>query len=54
MLDHLGVRDAARRIEAAVEFDLAQRDHSATGHTQSIGDRLAALVSSHKSASPAS
>ena len=28
-------------------FDLATRDHSATGHTQSIGDRLAALVSAH-------
>ena len=26
-------------------FDLATRDHQATGHTQSIGDRLAALVS---------
>ena len=47
LLDHLGNRDAARRIEAAVAFDLATRDHSATGHTQSIGDRLAALVSRH-------
>ena len=47
LLDHLGNRDAARRIEAAVAFDLATRDHSATGHTQSIGDRLAALVSAH-------
>jgi 3-isopropylmalate dehydrogenase len=28
-----------------VAFDLATRDHQATGHTQSIGDRLAALVS---------
>jgi len=45
MLDHLGDADAARRIEAAVAFDLATRDHSATGHTRSIGDRLAALVS---------
>src|ERR671919_336109 len=50
LLDHLGNRDAARRIEAAVAFDLATRDHSATGHTQSIGDRLAALVSSHANA----
>src|SRR5256885_1855162 len=51
LLDHLGNRDAARRIEAAVAFDLATRDHSATGHTRSIGDRLAALVSSHASSS---
>ena len=51
LLDHLGERDSARRIEAAVAFDLATRDHSATGHTRSIGDRLAALVSSHASSS---
>ena len=51
LLDHLGDRDSARRIEAAVAFDLATRDHSATGHTRSIGDRLAALVSSHASSS---
>jgi 3-isopropylmalate dehydrogenase len=44
MLDHLGESDAARRIEAAVAFDLATRDHGAANHTQSIGDRLAALV----------
>ena len=47
LLDHLGQSDSARRIEAAVAFDLATRDHSATGHTRSIGDRLAALVSTH-------
>jgi 3-isopropylmalate dehydrogenase len=51
LLDHLGNPDAARRIEAAVAFDLATRDHSATGHTQSIGDRLAALVSAHATSS---
>jgi len=45
LLDHLGNPEAARRIEAAVAFDLATRDHGAAGHTQSIGDRLAALVS---------
>ena len=33
LLDHLGDADAARRIEAAVAFDLATRDHQATGHT---------------------
>jgi 3-isopropylmalate dehydrogenase len=47
LLDHLGDPASAGRIEAAVAFDLATRDHSATGHTQSIGDRLAALVSAH-------
>ena len=52
LLDHLGDRDAARRIEAAVAFDLATRDHSATGHTQSIGDRLAALVSAPRQRTP--
>ena len=45
LLDHLGHSEEARRVEAAVAFDLATRDHQATGHTQSIGDRLAALVS---------
>jgi 3-isopropylmalate dehydrogenase len=44
LLDHLGHREAARKVEASVAFDLATRDHGSTGHTQSIGDRLAALV----------
>ena len=44
LLDHLGHRESARKVEASVAFDLATRDHGATGHTQSIGDRLAALV----------
>jgi len=47
LLDHLGYREAARRIEASVAFDLATRDHSAPGATRAIGDRLAALVSSN-------
>jgi 3-isopropylmalate dehydrogenase len=51
LLDHLGERDEARRIEAAVAFDLATRDHGTTGHTRSIGDRLAALVSAHATSS---
>lgn len=46
LLDHLGDRESSRRIEAAVAFDLATRDHSAPGNTHAIGDRLAALVSS--------
>jgi 3-isopropylmalate dehydrogenase len=44
LLDHLGRGEAARRVEASVAFDLATRDHGSAGHTQSIGDRLAALV----------
>jgi 3-isopropylmalate dehydrogenase len=52
LLDHLGDADAARRIEAAVAFDLATRDQSSTGQTRSVGDRLAALVS--KQAAPTS
>jgi 3-isopropylmalate dehydrogenase len=54
LLDHLGDRASAGRIEAAVAFDLATRDHAATGHTQSIGDRLAALVSAHANSPTAS
>jgi 3-isopropylmalate dehydrogenase len=46
MLAHLGMDEAARRVEAAVAFDLATRDHTHPGSTQAIGDRLAALVSS--------
>ena len=45
LLDHVGRGDAARRIEAAVAFDLATRDPAKPGRTTSIGDRLAALVS---------
>ncbi len=46
LLAHLGHADAARRVDAAVSFDLATRDHSSPGATTAIGDRLAALVSS--------
>ena len=48
LLDHVGMSEAAKRVEAAVAFDLATRDHSAPGSTQAIGDRLAALVSSRE------
>ncbi|TNC23410.1 3-isopropylmalate dehydrogenase [Amycolatopsis alkalitolerans] len=47
LLDHLGHREAARRIEASVAFDLATRDQANPGSTHAIGDRLAALVSSN-------
>jgi 3-isopropylmalate dehydrogenase len=46
MLAHLGMEEPARRVEAAVAFDLATRDHTHPGGTHAIGDRLAALVSS--------
>ncbi|MGH3928219.1 MAG: 3-isopropylmalate dehydrogenase, partial [Pseudonocardiaceae bacterium] len=45
LLAHLGMEEAARRIEAAAAFDLATRDHANPGGTTAIGDRLAALVS---------
>ncbi len=46
MLAHLGMDEPSRRVEAAVAFDLATRDHTHPGGTRAIGDRLAALVSS--------
>jgi 3-isopropylmalate dehydrogenase len=46
LLAHLGYDEPSRRVEAAVAFDLATRDHSSPGGTSAIGDRLAALVSS--------
>ncbi|MDA3628309.1 3-isopropylmalate dehydrogenase [Saccharopolyspora oryzae] len=48
LLDHVGMSEAAKRVEASVAFDLATRDHSAPGATFAIGDRLAALVSSRE------
>ncbi|MDQ2756839.1 MAG: 3-isopropylmalate dehydrogenase [Actinomycetota bacterium] len=45
LLDHVDRADAARRIQAAVAFDLATRDPNRPGSTMAIGDRLAALVS---------
>jgi 3-isopropylmalate dehydrogenase len=45
LLDHLGHGDQARRVEAAVAFDLATRDSSRPNSTKEIGDRLAALAS---------
>jgi 3-isopropylmalate dehydrogenase len=46
LLDHLGMPDLARRVEAAVAFDLATRMPGSPARTQAIGDRLAALASS--------
>jgi len=53
LLDHIGDHEAARRVEAAVAFDLATRDHATPGGTHAIGDRLAALVSATSPASRA-
>ena len=46
LLDHLGLPEAARRVEAAVAFDLATRQTQSAGRTQAVGDRLAALAAS--------
>lgn len=44
LLDHVGHGDEARRVEAAVAFDLATRSAGSPGRTAAIGDRLAALA----------
>jgi 3-isopropylmalate dehydrogenase len=41
LLEHVGEGDAARRVEAAVAADLAQRDPKNPGSTAEIGARLA-------------
>jgi 3-isopropylmalate dehydrogenase len=41
LLDHLGLPDAAARVEAAVAADLASRDSHNPGTTSEIGERLA-------------
>ena len=46
LLDHLGLPEAARRVEAAVAFDLATRQSGSVARTTAIGDRLAALAAS--------
>ncbi|HET6154615.1 MAG TPA: 3-isopropylmalate dehydrogenase [Marmoricola sp.] len=44
MLDHLGLGDAARKVEDAVIDDLAAREPGAMLSTPEIGDRIAARV----------
>ncbi len=44
LLDHLGEKDAAQRIEAAVAADLASRNPDAPGTTSEIGDRVVKAV----------
>ncbi|MFW3169443.1 3-isopropylmalate dehydrogenase [Geodermatophilus sp. CPCC 206100] len=45
LLEHLGRTDQAKKVNAAVAFDLSTRDPQATIRTQEVGDRLAALAS---------
>jgi 3-isopropylmalate dehydrogenase len=44
LLDHLGRGDQARKVNAAVAFDLSTRDPEAQVRTEEVGDRLAALA----------
>jgi 3-isopropylmalate dehydrogenase len=44
MLEHLGLDDAAARVERAVVDDLAARTPGATLTTAEIGDSIAARV----------
>jgi 3-isopropylmalate dehydrogenase len=45
LLDHLGQPDKAKKINAAVAFDLSTRDPRGPVRTSDVGDRLAALSS---------
>ncbi|TFV61734.1 3-isopropylmalate dehydrogenase [Geodermatophilus sp. DF01-2] len=44
LLEHLGRADQARKVDAAVAFDLSTRDPEAPVRTHEVGDRLAALA----------
>jgi 3-isopropylmalate dehydrogenase len=46
LLDHLGVPEAARRVEAAVAEDLAERQGAPARTTGQIGDAIAKRVAS--------
>jgi len=43
LLEHLGRPELAKKVNAAVAFDLSTRDPQATVRTAEVGDRLAAL-----------
>ncbi len=45
LLEHLGRPEQAKKVNAAVAFDLSTRDPKATVRTAEVGDRLAALAS---------
>jgi 3-isopropylmalate dehydrogenase len=44
LLDHLGRPDHARKVNAAVAFDLSTRNPREQVKTSDVGDRLAALA----------
>jgi 3-isopropylmalate dehydrogenase len=44
LLEHLGRTDQARKVNAAVAFDLSTRDPKGPLRTSDVGDRLAALA----------
>jgi 3-isopropylmalate dehydrogenase len=46
LLEHLGRADQAKKVNAAVAFDLATRGGQDSLRTQEVGDRLAALTTS--------
>ncbi|MGK5112109.1 MULTISPECIES: 3-isopropylmalate dehydrogenase [unclassified Geodermatophilus] len=45
LLEHLGRTDQAKKVNAAVAFDLSTREPQGPVRTQEVGDRLAALAS---------
>ncbi|MBB3085864.1 3-isopropylmalate dehydrogenase [Geodermatophilus sabuli] len=45
LLEHLGRTEQAKKVNAAVAFDLSTRDPQAQVRTAEVGDRLAALAS---------
>ena len=45
LLEHIGRTDQAKKVNAAVAFDLSTRDPQAAIRTREVGDRLAALAS---------
>jgi 3-isopropylmalate dehydrogenase len=44
LLDHLGRGDQAKKVNAAVAFDLSTRDPQGPVRTAEVGDRLTALA----------
>jgi 3-isopropylmalate dehydrogenase len=44
LLDHLGRTEQAKKVNAAVAFDLSTRNPGGTVRTTDVGDRLAALA----------
>jgi len=45
LLEHLGRTEQAKKVNAAVAFDLSTRDPQGPVRTSDVGDRLAALAS---------